>query len=473
MTSFYLNVLVSGLLIGIVYALIALGLTIIFGVMRVVNFAHGEMVVIGMYAGYWMWTATHLPPWLLAIPAGALLFVVGYWLQKLIINAYIDRPQHAQFILFISLALIITGLHLVLFGPDPRPIQDPMTMQSYTLGALRLDKVRVAGRADGAAAHRRADCLSSIFYAGTLDPGRSRQSGRRAGHRHFGQAVYAITAGIGMACAGAAGALISPMFDTQPFLATDFTLIAFIIVIVGGLGSLTGALLGGVLIGLAEAIAALAFSPALKTTVFLRLAGFGAAAAAEWPVRRAGAVMRSLCVVAMARARLLRVPGRHRLLLDSFWQSLLTLVFFYAFMGMTWNLMMTRGPAVAWPCAVPRSRRLCDGGFHSRMGGSPWLAIAAGAAIFRRWSAARSHGSACRFSVRGVQFALLTIAFAELARVLFDNWDFVGGTGRLFPEGDQSRHQPAAPESLRGGTLFFYLAFVPITAAAYFLIVAP
>ena len=74
-----------------------------------------------------------------------------------------------------------------------------------------------------------------------------------------------MTAGIGMACAGAAGALISPMFDTHPFLATDFTLIAFIIVIVGGLGSLTGALLGGGLIGLAEAIAALAFSPALKT----------------------------------------------------------------------------------------------------------------------------------------------------------------------------------------------------------------
>ena len=78
--------------------------------------------------------------------------------------------------------------------------------------------------------------------------------------------VYAVTAGIGMACAGAAGALVAPIFDTQPFLATDFTLIAFIIVIVGGLGSLTGALLGGVLIGLSEALAALVISPALKTT---------------------------------------------------------------------------------------------------------------------------------------------------------------------------------------------------------------
>lgn len=265
MTSFYLNVLVSGLLIGVVYALIALGLTIIFGVMRVVNFAHGEIVVIGMYAAYWMWSATHLPPWLLAIPAGALLFFIGFWLQKLIINAYIDRPQHTQFILFIALALIITGLHVVLFGPDPRPIQDPMTMQSYTFGALRLDKVRA-----------QAALMALILIAGLIVFLRYSTLGRAiraaadnlTGAQVIGisvKRVYAITAGIGMACAGAAGALISPMFDTQPFLATDFTLIAFIIVIVGGLGSMTGALFGGVLIGLAEAIAALAFSPSLKT----------------------------------------------------------------------------------------------------------------------------------------------------------------------------------------------------------------
>jgi branched-chain amino acid transport system permease protein len=264
-TSFYLNVLVSGLLIGFVYALIALGLTIIFGVMRVVNFAHGEMVVIGMYAGYWMWTYTHLPPWLLAIPAGALLFVIGYSLQKLIINAFIDRPQHAQFILFISLALVITGLHLVLFGADSKPIQDVMTMQSYGLGVLRLDKVRT--QAAIMALVVIAVLIAFLRYS-TLGRAIRAAADNLVGAQVIGisvKRVYAVTAGIGMACAGIAGALISPMFDTQPFLATDFTLIAFIIVIVGGLGSMSGALLGGVLIGLAEAIAALAFSPALKT----------------------------------------------------------------------------------------------------------------------------------------------------------------------------------------------------------------
>ena len=107
MTSLYLNVITGGILIGVVYALIALGLTIIFGVMRLVNFAHGEMVVIGMYAGYALWSATGLPPWTLAPVAALLLFAMGYLLQKAIINAFIERPQHAQFILFIALALII------------------------------------------------------------------------------------------------------------------------------------------------------------------------------------------------------------------------------------------------------------------------------------------------------------------------------------------------------------------------------
>jgi branched-chain amino acid transport system permease protein len=263
--SFYTNVIVGGLLIGIVYALIALGLTIIFGVMRVVNFAHGEMVVIGMYAGYGLWSATLLPLWLLAPVAGALLFIIGYALQRGIVNFFIDRPQHAQFILFISFALIITGLHLVLFGPDPRPIQDPVTMESYSLGILRLDKVRVQ-----AAVTALAMITALVLFLRYATLGRTIRAAadNLIGAQVIGigvRRVYAITAGIGMACAGVAGALVAPMFDTQPFLATDFTLIAFIIVIVGGLGSLSGALLGGILIGLAEALAALMFSPALKT----------------------------------------------------------------------------------------------------------------------------------------------------------------------------------------------------------------
>jgi branched-chain amino acid transport system permease protein len=263
--SLYLNVIAGGILIGVVYALIALGLTIIFGVMRVVNFAHGEMVVIGMYAGYELWSLTGLAPWTLAPAAAALLFVLGYALQDAIINAFIDRPQHAQFILFIAFAMIITGLHLVIFGPDARPIQVIESMQSYSVGPLRLDVLRTQAALTAVAL---IGLLLVFLRYSTAGIAIRAAADNLVGARVTGirvRRVYAVTAGIGMACAGAAGALVAPLFDTQPFLATDFTLIAFIIVIVGGLGSLGGALLGGVLIGLAEALAALAVSPALKT----------------------------------------------------------------------------------------------------------------------------------------------------------------------------------------------------------------
>jgi branched-chain amino acid transport system permease protein len=264
-TTLYLNVIAGGILIGIVYALIALGLTIIFGVMRIVNFAHGEMVVIGMYVGYGIWSVTKIPPWMIAPVAALALFVLGYALQRSIVNAFIERPQHAQFILFISFALIITGLHLVLFGPDSRPIDMIESMQSYSIGPLRLDVVR-----SQAALMALALITGLILFLRQSMLGRSIRAAadNLIGAQVIGiriRNVYSVTAGIGMACAGAAGALVAPMFDTQPFLATDFTLIAFIIVIVGGLGSLTGALLGGVIIGLSEALAALVFSPALKT----------------------------------------------------------------------------------------------------------------------------------------------------------------------------------------------------------------
>jgi branched-chain amino acid transport system permease protein len=263
--TLYLNVIAGGILIGIVYALIALGLTIIFGVMRIVNFAHGEMVVIGMYVGYGLWSVTKIPPWMIAPAAALVLFVLGYALQRAIVNSFIDRPQHSQFILFISFALIITGLHLVFFGPDPRPIGMIESMQSYAIGPLHLDVVR-----SQAALMALAFVAALILFLQQSTFGRSIRAAadNLIGARVIGirvHTVYSVTAGIGMGCAGAAGTLVAPIFDTQPFLATDFTLIAFIIVIVGGLGSLTGALLGGVLIGLSEALAALTISPALKT----------------------------------------------------------------------------------------------------------------------------------------------------------------------------------------------------------------
>jgi branched-chain amino acid transport system permease protein len=155
-------------------------------------------------------------------------------------------------------------------------------------------------------------------------------------------------------------------------------------------------------------------------------------------------------------------------LLDSFWQSLLTLVFFYAFMGLSWNLMMSAGLLSLGHALFLGLGAYTTAVLTASGALSPWLSLPAGAAVAAlAGSAIAWIGS--RFSVRGVQFAVLTIAFAELVRVLFDNWDFVGGTGGYFLRViNPDINRPLI--TLRGGTLFSYFAFLIITATAYFLI---
>ena len=265
MLDLYSNVLVNGLMIGAIYALIATGLNVIFGVMRVVNFAHGEMVVIGMYIGYALWKCAGLSP-AATVPIAMLgMFALGYGFQRALGNQFVDRPQHIQFLLYISVAMIITGLHAVIFGPDPRGIQSDASFAVYRLGPLRLDAVRLHAATASLAlvaalwAWLRYSIMGKSLLAAADNLVGGRAIGIRIDH------VFAVTAGIGAACAGAAGALIAPLYDTNPYLAAEFTLTAFIIVIVGGLGSLPGALLGGLVVGMSEALAALLITPSAKS----------------------------------------------------------------------------------------------------------------------------------------------------------------------------------------------------------------
>ncbi|MBO4224050.1 MULTISPECIES: branched-chain amino acid ABC transporter permease [Bradyrhizobium] len=267
MLSLWLNVLASGILLGLVYGLVALGLTIIFGVMRVVNFAHGEMVVFGVYIGYWAVRLWDVPIIVAAAIAAVVMFVFGYFLETLIVKRFVNRPHHYQFIVFIGLSLLFSGALLVAFGPDPRPTPSQLSFQTVSLGFVTLDLARLQAAAT-------AGLLIALLgaYLKFSSFGRSLRASadNRLGGLIVGlniPRVYAVTFGVGAACAGVAGALISPLFDAQPYLAVDFTLLAFVTVIVGGLGSFSGALLGGLVIGVAEAIAALMFAPSMKTAL--------------------------------------------------------------------------------------------------------------------------------------------------------------------------------------------------------------
>src|SRR5437764_1604224 len=125
------NVVVSGILTGLVYGLMALGLSVIFGVVRVVNFAHGEMMTIAMYLAVVLFARLGLDPLLMMLPIAALLFAVGYAMQMVIINPFISRPEHSQFMLMVAIAIIIVNSLLMIFGPDAQSVQTSYSFDSY------------------------------------------------------------------------------------------------------------------------------------------------------------------------------------------------------------------------------------------------------------------------------------------------------------------------------------------------------
>jgi branched-chain amino acid transport system permease protein len=259
------NVTIAGVLTGMVYGLMALGLSVIFGVVRVVNFAHGEMMTIAMYAAVALFSAFGIDPFLAAIPIAAAFFALGYLMQAGLINPFISRPEHSQFMLMVAVAIIMVNGLLMAFGPDARNVQIDYQLESWELGKILFDKPRVYAAAMALAT---SGALFLFFKKTLIGKAIRACADNYLGARVVGLNVkhlYALTFGLGSACVAVAGCMMILFLDVTPNLGPSYTLLAFIIVIVGGLGSMTGALVGGVLIGLSEALAGLFIQPSAKS----------------------------------------------------------------------------------------------------------------------------------------------------------------------------------------------------------------
>ncbi len=259
------NAVASGLLIGLVYGLSALGLSVIFGVIRIVNFAHGEIMVMGMFFALVMFRWLGMDP-LLSVPlAAGLMFVFGYVLQRVVVSRVSHLPEHMQFLLLAALAIMIVSALLLIFGPDAQGVEVDYAWESFAFGELIIDYPKMFA---AIAAVIVASLLLAFFKYTITGKAIRACADNRMGAQVVGLNVdrlYALTFGIGAACLGAAGAIILLLFEVHPYLAPGYTLLAFVIVIIGGLGSLFGALVGGILIGVSEAIAAILFQPSMKT----------------------------------------------------------------------------------------------------------------------------------------------------------------------------------------------------------------
>jgi branched-chain amino acid transport system permease protein len=255
-------------LTGGIYALIGIGLTIIFGVMRVVNFAHGALVMVGMYGTYFLFTYLHMDPFLSLVVVMPAMFVVGVAIEKLLIDPVLKAPERNQILLTEGLSIVLINTALLLFTANY------LTMTTGYAGAtVRLGGVSVSKPQLGAFAI--ACVITAALYAFLMktDTGRriraTAQDSEAA--RILGvniKRVQTLTFGLGVAAAGAAGALLMPIYyRVEPYAGAPFSLKAFIVVVLGGMGSVTGALVGGLLLGVAEALGAVYISTGYKDAI--------------------------------------------------------------------------------------------------------------------------------------------------------------------------------------------------------------
>lgn len=252
MTAF-LQATLYGLLQGGLLALIAVGFSLVWGVMNIVNLAHGSFVILGAYIGWQVNAWLGLDPFLGMFVAAGFLFVLGYVLQRWLINLVVNGPIFITLLLTFGLDLLITqGMNLA-FSADYRSIQTSYAGTSLALGGVRVPLGRLLAFAVAVAVTialvalvNRTRTGLSIMATG-MDRGAARLMGIRARH------VYALTFGIAAALAGMAGTMVGTVGTFNPSTAAGYTLLSFVIAVLGGLGNMYGALVGGLVIGLVEA----------------------------------------------------------------------------------------------------------------------------------------------------------------------------------------------------------------------------
>lgn len=266
--AIFLQILINGLLLGGAYAIISIGLTLIFGVVRVVNFAHGELLMVGMYAVWILAQRFGLHPYLSAIPVALLLFAIGALIQRFVIQRLLSAEAHIQIFATVGISTALLNLALVLFGADVRPVDVAFGTEHLQFGFLNIASGQLITFAVALAVAGGMHLFLQRTYTG-------RAFRAVAQHRYAASLMgvnvnhtYVLAFAIGAALVGLASGLLAVQYPVFPTVGQYFVLTAFVIVVLGGLGSLPGALVGSMFIGVIDSMAAYYISPDLKEVVY-------------------------------------------------------------------------------------------------------------------------------------------------------------------------------------------------------------
>lgn len=266
-TTLLLTGIVNGLLVGGIYALLATGLTLVAGVIKIFNFGHGALLMLGAYVTFWVFTLLGVDPYVSMILSGPILFVVGYLVQRYTITPVLQAPEHNLLLITLGVGLFLENLALFLWSPDYRTVRPSYSGETIVLGDLVISLTRLYASAI-------AIVITVLLWALVryTDLGKAMRASaqEREGALLMGidiRRVYALTFGLGAACAGIGGSLIAPFSVLSPDIGHLYLLTLFVIIVLGGLGSFFGALVGGLIVGVAESLGALYLAASIKQVV--------------------------------------------------------------------------------------------------------------------------------------------------------------------------------------------------------------
>lgn len=266
-----LQTLASGLLIGLIYALVSVGLTLIFGVMDIVNFSHGEFLMFGMYSGFWLYAIFQLDP-IYTLPLTAIfLFGVGVLVYRVVISKIINAPMLSQIFTTFGLMILFRGLAQFFWKPDFRTVDNSVVSGTASLFGIQVGLPQLTAGVGAILVTAGIYLFLTRTRAGAAleATAADKEAARLMGIDT--QRMFAMAWGLGAACAGVAGALLSTFFPIFPEVGANFILIAFVVVNLGGFGSVLGALYAGILVGVIEVMGGFLLGPQYKLAIVLAL----------------------------------------------------------------------------------------------------------------------------------------------------------------------------------------------------------
>ncbi len=264
----FLQILVNGIMLGGLFTIVAIGLTLVFGIVKVINFAHGEFLMVGMYMAYVLTIGIGVHPYVTVVALAPALFVLGALAQRFVIQPLLAaRDEHVQIFATVGLSTALINLALMIFGADIANTPSSGLRTPWEIGPVRVLEGQVWILVTAILV-----VVGLQLFLGATNTGRAIRAvaQNRTAAQLMGinaNRMYVLTFGIGAACVGVAAALVAPLYPASPTIGTYFVLTAFVVVVLGGLGSIPGAMLGAMIIGVLDALSGFYIGSDLREAV--------------------------------------------------------------------------------------------------------------------------------------------------------------------------------------------------------------